>query len=492
MVLTESYRRILRKAGGKILPVFLILFLAFACGCREISDPQMAHTRFDNAERLFLNDSAESALNGLLPLLDYAEGANDTVLSARIHELMADIYRSRHNLRGARQHRLRAVEAYRLAGRIENEFYSLMDLAGEFSHEDNDSALVVMSAASEIASGCGEELRMHYALMACDIFRIKGKYADALASFRLIGPEWKKQLLNDNDSVSIGSVYHHNEMADSAALFFRGASIENPVYLDYLVDVCEEKGDAQGTIRYLSALREVENDLAGASLSNDLEFTERAYYERKAVREAGARRRVVNLAVALSLVVLLIAAVVLLIRYRRKSHVLKVENEILDAAIISQDNEDIHEETQHNDPPKVEENEKWANVIMNYYMTRLNTIGREYFRATDEKSLEKIRREFSRELGELRYSDIFSEIERHINEREEGLAKKIRRDFPKFNEQYIRLMFCQLSGLSSQSACLLLSIEKGNYYVMWSRIRARIKASSLPDKAYYESVFCHK
>jgi len=45
MVLTESYRRILRKAGGKILPVFLILLLAFACGRREISDPQMAHTR---------------------------------------------------------------------------------------------------------------------------------------------------------------------------------------------------------------------------------------------------------------------------------------------------------------------------------------------------------------------------------------------------------------------------------------------------------------
>ena len=136
-----------------------------------------------------------------------------------------------------------------------------------------------------------------------------------------------------------------------------------------------------------------------------------------------------------------------------------------------------------------EHKEKWINVIIDFYMQRLNQISREYFKVTDEQSLKEIETEFNRELRSLRDGDIFDEIERRLDERNDGIASKIRRQFPKFNEQYVRLMLCSLAGLSSQSTCLLLSISKGNYYMMWTRIRTRIRASEVPDKPLFESLF---
>ena len=125
-------------------------------------------------------------------------------------------------------------------------------------------------------------------------------------------------------------------------------------------------------------------------------------------------------------------------------------------------------------------------------MSRLNGISREYFRTPDEQGRREIEAEFNRELKSLREGDIFEEIEQRVNDRHEGVMRDVRRDFPRFNEQYLRLMLCSLAGLSSQSTCLLLSIEKGNYYVMWTRIRAKIRISESPRRELYESLFISK
>ena len=146
-------------------------------------------------------------------------------------------------------------------------------------------------------------------------------------------------------------------------------------------------------------------------------------------------------------------------------------------------------ETDKPTPGEENDNDRWANVILDFYMQKLNQISREYFKVTDETELHDIEDEFNRELRSLRSGDIFDEIEKRLNERNDGIATKIRRQFPKFNEQYVRLMLCSLAGLSSQSICLLLSIGKGNYYMMWTRIRARIRASEVPDKALFERLF---
>ncbi len=210
------------------------------------------------------------------------------------------------------------------------------------------------------------------------------------------------------------------------------------------------------------------------------------------------------IAVALAAFVLLVS---LIWRFYRKARALRAENDIKGVALMaaSLPEEDAPRGNDRSEDPGDKESaqagegaesdnekERWINVILDFYMSRLNAISREYFKETDPKRLREIEEEFDRELRSLRDGDIFDEIERRLNERNDGIAKKIRREFPKFNEQYVRLMLCSLAGLSSQSACLLLSIEKGNYYVMWTRIRNRIRTSEVPDRDLFMSLFCKK
>ncbi len=304
----------------------------------------------------------------------------------------------------------------------------------------------------------------------------------------------------------IGEIYWHNAMPDSAALWFSTpAALTDIQYWKCMADGYESAGDSRRALEATKKTLALEYDKTGESLSNSLEYTERRFYERKA-RDAEEKHRRLAVAVSVCGGVMLIALLVtLLVVYYRRNKSLKTETEIKDVALLagellsdgdktkspcgedsdSKDSDTVNAEDVRHDEHK----EKWINVIIDFYMQRLNQISREYFKVTDEQSLKEIETEFNRELRSLRDGDIFDEIERRLDERNDGIASKIRRQFPKFNEQYVRLMLCSLAGLSSQSTCLLLSISKGNYYMMWTRIRTRIRASEIPDKPLFESLF---
>lgn len=446
---------------------------------------------------------AEEAVRLALAAIDRCDSYEDELYKARAHELLADAYRSVFNLKVARIHRKNAVESYEKAGYRKNAFYASMDLASEYSHELNDSARILMKEAVRLADSNDPGETSHYNFVFADICRVRGEYSDALASFRAIGTETRKDILTSSDSVYIGEIYYHNEMYDSAYVYFNTpAAEENIEYWACMADRHEREGNYLLALEDNKHIRNLEYDQTGASLSNSLEFTERSFYERKA-QEAGEkhRRLIITLAVC-GAILLLGSLTVLLLRYYRKSKSLKAENEIKDVALIvsaqeakPQDDHTPHREDR-NDPEdncdsgkENDDKDKWVNVILDFYMQRLNQISREYFKVNDEESLRTIEAEFNRELRSLRNGDIFDEIERRLNERNDGIATKIRRQFPKFNEQYVRLMLCSLAGLSSQSTCLLLSIGKGNYYMMWTRVRARIRASDVPDKPIFESLF---
>lgn len=430
---------------------------------------------------------------------------------ARAHELLADAYREVFNLKVSRIHRRQAVELYRKAGMRKNAFYAALDLASEYSHEDNDSALILLRSALDFADQGDMAEMAHHSLLSADICRVRGEYKDALAHFRRISPTVRAGLLTAGDSVHIGEIYWHNAMPDSAALWFSTPAASTDIqYWKCMADSYESAGDCRRALEATKKTLALEYDKTGESLSNSLEYTERRFYERKA-RDAEEKHR--RLAVAVSVcggLTLIALLVTLLVVYYRRNKSLKTETEIKDVALLAgellsdgeetesacgEDSDSKDSESKASDTVNAEDvrhdehKEKWINVIIDFYMQRLNQISREYFKVTDEQSLKEIETEFNRELRSLRDGDIFDEIERRLDERNDGIASKIRRQFPKFNEQYIRLMLCSLAGLSSQSTCLLLSISKGNYYMMWTRIRTRIRASEVPDKPLFESLF---
>lgn len=444
-----------------------------------------------------------------LKSLDIATSLGDEYREARAHELIADAYRSVFNLKVARLHRSQAVRKYESSGFKRNAFYAMTDYAGEYSHESNDSAYIVMDRARKLLDSYGEEERRQFEFIYADICRVLGDYRRSLEHYRKIDRAWLSEIMTPVDSVRLGAVYYHNGMPDSAANYFAStASVEDISYWECMADVYERQGDDHRTLECYRNMRRLGNDRAGTSLANALESVERVFYEEKASEERERHRRFVNMVWAVAAIVVFILLAGLVWRYRRKAKTLRAENDIKDVALLTAELTGSPEETvaveseekmpetdgadDVKDNAEDEDKKKWINVILDFYMSRLNAISREYFKVTDAERLHEIEGEFDRELRSLRDGDIFDEIERRLNERNDGIAKKIRREFPKFNEQYVRLMLCSLAGLSSQSACLLLSIEKGNYYVMWTRIRNRIRNADVPDRELFISLFCKK
>lgn len=459
----------------------------------------------------FKNGDMHKAVERGLESNELSKAIGHDMYGARAHELLADAYREVFNLKVSRIHRRQAVELYSKAGMRKNAFYAALDLASEYSHEDNDSALILLRSALDFADQGDIAEMAHHSLLSADICRVRGEYKDALAHFRRISPTVRAGLLTAGDSVHIGEIYWHNAMPDSAAAWFSTpAALTDIQYWKCMADSYESAGDCRRALEATKKTLALEYDKTGESLSNSLEYTERRFYERKA-RDAEEKHRRLAVAVSVCGGVMLIALLVtLLVVYYRRNKSLKTETEIKDVALLAgellsdgdetesacgEDSISKDSDTKDSDTGTAEDErhdehkEKWINVILDFYMQRLNQISREYFKVTDEQSLKEIETEFNRELRSLRDGDIFDEIERRLDERNDGIASKIRKQFPKFNEQYVRLMLCSLAGLSSQSTCLLLSVSKGNYYMMWTRIRTRIRASEVPDKPLFESLF---
>lgn len=463
---------------------------------------------------LNMENAGKAVEQGLLSL-DIATRICDAYLSARSHELLADAYRSVYNLRAARLHRHEAVRGYESGGFRLNAFYATMDLAGEYSHESNDSAYVVMDRARRLLGSDWVDERRQFEFMYADICRVLGDYGRSLEHYRRIDRTWLSEVMAPEDSVRLGEVYYYNAVPDSAEAYFATPAVAHDIaYWECMADKYEKLGDDGSALECYRNLRGLSNDRSGVSLGNALESVERVFYEDKAYAESKRHRHFVNVVWWVAAGLLFMLLIGLVWRYRRKASSLRAENEIKDVALLAggvpessgvtvsyvPSDSESGSDTVNKDPSPSdvcdndsasEDKEKWVNVILDFYMSRLNAISREYFKVSEPGRLREIETEFNKELRLLRYGDIFDEIERRLNERNDNIAKKIRREYPKFNEQYVRLMLCSLAGLSSQSACLLLSIQKGNYYVMWTRIRNRIRSSAASDRDLFIRLFCN-
>ena len=452
----------------------VLLPLLWACGDGARSLPADS-LRVDAQECL---DSCDytGAVRDALALIDRAEATGDRVLEADGHVIMADSI---------------TVSA----------FYSYVDLAGEYSHDDNDSARIVMESARALIPKGDAEIRNQYELLYSDICRVREDFGDALRHIHAIDRTWLSGIITPADSVHIGEIYFRNSMPDSAALYFgTEAAADDIQYWECMAERSEAQDDLEAALAARKKMQDLEFDRSATALANSLEFVERSHYARKAADEKARRERLVA-GLLWGAAALAVAALVwMLLHYSRRARRYKTESDMKDVVMIDAKTDSMADVSaaQPADAgtgsPAADAalDDKWIYVILDFYMSRLNGISREYFRTPDEQGRREIEAEFNRELKSLREGDIFEEIEQRVNDRHEGVMRDVRRDFPRFNEQYLRLMLCSLAGLSSQSTCLLLSIEKGNYYVMWTRIRAKIRISESPRRELYESLFISK
>lgn len=435
-----------------------------------------------------------TALRLALAQIDKADADRDMAMRAEGHATIADAYRAVYNLPAARRHRMAAALDFEACDSTMSAFYAYMDLAGEYSHEDNDSARMMMENARVLIGKDDTTARRQYEFIYADICRVRGDFAEALRHLRAAGSGWLAAIALPEDSVHMGEIYFRNDMPDSAAAYFATeASADNIQYWECMAEQREAEGDLAAALEARKKMQALEFDKSATALTNSLEFVERTHYARKAEAEKARRERLTAWLLRAAAALAAGALAWLLWHYIRRARRYKTESDMKDVVMIDA-KADAEPDATPADPGQTDrtadnDNDKWIYVILDFYMSRLNGISREYFRTPDEQGRRLIEAEFNRELRSLREGDIFEEIEKRVNDRLDGVMRHIRHDFPRFNEQYLRLMLCSLAGLSSQSTCLLLSVEKGNYYVMWTRIRAKIRLCESERRGLYESLF---
>ena len=152
--------------------------------------------------------------------------------------------------------------------------------------------------------------------------------------------------------------------------------------------IYESAGDSRRALEATKKTLALEYDKTGESLSNSLEYTERLFYERKA-RDSEEKHRRLAVAVSVCGGVMLIALLAtLLVVYYRRNKSLKTETEIKDVALLAGELLSDGDETEYacgedsdskasdtvnaEDVRHDEHKEKWINVIIDFYMQRLN------------------------------------------------------------------------------------------------------------------------
>lgn len=473
--------------------------MLLVCSCAGHSPSDNARGLHREArDRLDSRDYPGAVRTSLL-LLDSAENTGDRHSQGDAHTTLADAYRAVYNLPAARRHRMAAAACFEGCDSATDAFYAYLDLAGEYSHEDNDSAYIVMESARALLPAKHGETRLQYQFIYADICRVRGDFHDALRHIRAISRDWLRDIITAEDSVHLGEIYHRNAMPDSAAPYFTStAAADNIQYWECMAERHEASGDLAAALEARKNMQDLEFDKSSAALANSLEYVERTHYARKAASEREKRELLVAAMLWCAAAIVIGALVWLTLLYGRRARRYKTESDMKDVVMIDA-KADMSPGVGNSDTAAkkdtaagTQDNAKWIYVILDFYMSRLNDISREYFRTADEQGRREIEAEFKQELKSLREGDIFSEIEERVNDRHDGVMRHIRSDFPRLNEQYLRLMLCSLAGLSSQSTCLLLSVEKGNYYVMWTRLRAKIRLCQSERRALYESLFLSK
>lgn len=113
----------------------------------------------------------------------------------------------------------------------------------------------------------------------------------------------------------------------------------------------------------------------------------------------------------------------------------------------------------------------------------LDNISREYFEKKDSPALrESIIRDFEQEINRIKSEGNLASIEATVNRCCDNILDRLRAQLPKFKPSDIRFLALVIAGFSPRTVSLLMDLTLGNYYNKWTRLRARIEASSAPDK----------
>lgn len=428
------------------------------------------------------------AITEALTTLDLAQAFGDPYILAKTHELIADIYVAVYNFEHAVPHRRQAADYYRVAGKPLNTQYALVELASAFNRIDKPQMAVALldSLSSEITDST--LLGYYHETYIYPLLRLK-QYDSAHLHSNLAERYWGEQTADLQDRPYTAYLFMLLGQRDSAEHYLQLEQEHNPDW-----DETEEYHWAKSTL--LTDAQDYENAVAELDkmwalhdkglkkvLKQNVALAESEFHHDKAIVEHEKSVRYHTLVWILSVSTIIIcAAFYVFYRERMKRKRLEIENKMLEVREITS-RLSLSEHKGNELDIRLRNQKILVGRLLKERYNVLNNLSNKYFEKRDSKTTRAtIANDFEDEIARISQDDSLLRIKEIVNLCHDNILTRMQDQFPKFKETDITFCSLVIAGFSPRAICLLMDIERGNYYNKWTRLRRRISESDAPDK----------
>ncbi len=448
----------------------------------------------DRIRAMYLNGKARLAMNNhsaaassLLRAEKLAKAEGEDSLLALSCRAMMDLYKSIDDINEQAAYAVKACEVYARHNDYDNmhetlsEFTSIFDNI-PYNHTDeikhyakilshNDTTTVGYFDGEPVSRGSNL-----YCFLQ-DIGKLEYwsfRFVDGLKGFspgRFIelvksGGNWREVLLND-------STYVTAPHANLVAVTLRGQGYEKEAgefldcyrnnYREKITEYTTDPKTGRAAWHVTKRVLDLDNKALIAELQKDVKAAvTQFHYEEEVMQEHTIRFQRIIIVIITALTLTIAIAVVLYVRLmasrrrRREEAGMQAASELRTAL---RNLEEQHLET--------------LTHLCNTYYENYNAASVTSRVARD--TLKAIRGIADRE-------DFFPRLEKHLDNRNDGLMSQLRTEIPTLRENDMRLYLCNALGLSIPAICLLLGEKRDVIYTRRLRLRAKIQESDAIHK----------
>lgn len=124
-----------------------------------------------------------------------------------------------------------------------------------------------------------------------------------------------------------------------------------------------------------------------------------------------------------------------------------------------------------------------ADKLYSARLSRLNDLIDTYFNHRDSATAKTVfYHEFETQIADLGSRESLQQTEALVNECRGNIIARLREQLPELKEQDVNLLTYIYAGFAARAICIFTGISKDNYYARRKRVKARIAASSAPDR----------
>ncbi len=403
--------------------------------------------------------------------------------SAKNQELQADIYAQNFNRLESYKQRIKAAGNYEISGKKLNEAYSLVEAAIDLSNGNKfKESIRMLDSLSMLEAFKNQKLNSYYESAYLAPLYYTGQDSLLEQKISLVDSLSGIESLEAYDYLIILQYAIDKEQIDNAHKFFKEAikkfGSKDPAVIMMKYIMAKKSGDYRTALDAHRKLFLLKDSLAVNTLSMQVSESQRDYYKDMNQIESQKKIQAFYLAVFLMIIIsILIIGFTLFYRERLKRKNLEIFHQMSEMRELLKSLNIQKSETQ--------ESKKIIEYLYQSKFSSLNSICEKYFDWKDDNSnKEKLYSAFKSELSHISDSDYLLDLENIVNKYYNNIIFLLRTHVPSLNEEDLKILVMVFSRLSTRSICLLLNLNKVNFYSKIKRIKSKIQKSKYSDNDF--------